>query len=168
MSLIEEQVEELNRERLIRQKLQLYCRGIDRCDPDLIASVYHPDGTDDHGSFVGLGADFASYATEHLRKGSESTTHFLGESLFDFVAPDHASVETYVQAIHRRVDDEGIFFEKFGGRYVDRFEKRHGEWRIAHRLCVHDWDAKERVTLAFAPGRFTEGTRGRSDPSYGS
>ena len=50
--------------REIRRRLLEYCRGIDRCDAALVASVYHPDGTDDHGSFVGLGTDFAVYATD--------------------------------------------------------------------------------------------------------
>ena len=160
-------LEELQRERLIRQKLLQYCRGIDRCDAELVASVYHPDGTDDHGSFKGLGRDFATYAAEHLKAGCDATLHALGDSLFNFVSPHMAIVETYVQAFHRRHDDDGIFLEKFGGRYVDRFEERSGEWRIAHRVCIHEWDAKERVELAFRPGRFVEGVRDRSDLAYG-
>jgi len=24
------------------------------------------------------------------------------------------------------------------GRYLDRYEKRDGEWRIIHRTCVHE------------------------------
>ena len=27
----------------------------------------------------------------------------------------------------------------FAGRYIDRFEKRDGEWRIAKRMVVYDW-----------------------------
>ncbi len=51
----------------------------------------------------------------------------------------------------------GVVLETFGGRYVDRFERRDGEWKIAHRTVVHEWDKVEHVELAFPPGRFTEG-----------
>ena len=56
--------------------------------------------------------------------------------------------------------------ETFGGRYVDRFERRDGEWKIAHRTVVHEWDKVEHVELAFPPGRFTEGVRGPRRLSY--
>ena len=55
--------------------------------------------------------------------------------------------------------------ETFGGRYVDRFERRSGDWKIAHRIVVHEWDKVEHVELAYAPGRFTEGVRGPADVS---
>ena len=48
-------------ERAIERRLVDYCRGVDRGDAALVASVYHPDGTDDHGSFKGLGVDFAEH-----------------------------------------------------------------------------------------------------------
>jgi hypothetical protein len=37
----------------IHEVLTRYCRGIDRCDAELLESVYHPDATDNHGQFVG-------------------------------------------------------------------------------------------------------------------
>jgi len=154
-------------ERAIRRLLLDYCRGIDRCDAELVASVYHPDATDDHGAFKGLGVDFAAYATDRLRAGCEATVHFLGDSLIDFHGPDRAVVETYVSAQHRRRDDAGPFLEWFGGRYVDRVERRHGRWAIADRVCIREWDKVERIELAFPPGRFTEGRRDRGDPCYG-
>ena len=54
-----------------------------------------------------------------------------------------------------------------GGRYVDRFARRKGEWRIAARLLVMDWvtetEAEDpRGVLA----RYVSGTWDRSDPSY--
>ncbi len=27
-----------------------------------------------------------------------------------------------------------------GGRYLDKLEKRDGEWRIAARIMIYDWD----------------------------
>jgi len=33
----------------IRRRLLDYCRGVDRCDAELVASTYHADAIDDHG-----------------------------------------------------------------------------------------------------------------------
>lgn len=153
-------------ERAIGRCLHRYCRGIDRCDATLVASVYHPDATDDHGAFKGLGVDFAGYATTALRRHAEATHHMIGPPDIHFTSPTTAHVETYVSAVHRCRDDQGPYLERFGGRYVDRFEQRDGQWLIADRVCIHDWNAKERVELAWPYDRFTEGRRDHSDPCY--
>jgi hypothetical protein len=37
------------------------------------------------------------------------------------------------------------------GRYIDRFERRHGEWRIAARTVVYDWiEERERPELGLS------------------
>ena len=49
-------------------------------------------------------------------------------------------------------------------RYVDRMERRGGEWLIARRVMVLDWHRIEPVSgvdVSAAGGR-----RDRSDPSY--
>ena len=122
--------------------------------------MYHPDGTDDHGSFKGLGVDFADYVTRRLGERYAATMHTIANTIIEFTGPDTAHVESHVCARQRRAD--GVVLETFGGRYVDRFERRDGEWRIAHRNLVHEWDKVEHVELAFPPGRYPEG--GRSDP----
>ena len=91
----------------------------------------------------------------------------VANTIIDFVDEDLAHVESHVCARHLRDDgDDVLAMETFFGRYVDRFERRAGEWKIAERVVVHDWDLAEPVTLAFPPGRFTEGARGPTDRSY--
>jgi len=148
----------------IQRCLLDYCRGIDRCDASLVASVYHPDATDDHGSFVGSGVDFARRVTAHLRRHATATTHFCGPPHIVFTSATTADVETQVLAWHRRRDDEGEYLEKFAGRYFDRFESRAGDWRIVHRALTHDWDAIERITNAFPAGTFAPSPRLDSAP----
>ena len=143
----------------IQRCLLDYCRGVDRCDADLLASVYHPDATDDHGSFVGLGVDFARSVTAHLLRRTLSTTHFCSPPHIVFTSERTADVETQVLAWHRCRDDDGEYLEKFGGRYFDRFERRGDDWRIAHRALTHDWDTVERITNAFASGTFVPSPR---------
>lgn len=150
----------------IQRCLLDYCHGIDRCDADLVASVYHADGTDDHGSFVGLGTDFAVHATRKLREYAVATTHFCAQPTIDFESSTVAQVETQVLAWHRVEGPDGQFLEKFGGRYFDRFECRNGDWRIAHRLLTRDWDTKETVDLAFPKNPFAPSPRiNSSNPS---
>jgi len=146
-------------ERAILRCLMDYCRGIDRLDEALVASVYHPDGTDDHGSFVGLGSDFARVVVRRLRAHAASTTHFIGNPIIDFTSDTTAEVEVQVLAWHRVQRDDGEWLEKFGGRYFDRFEKRAGVWRIAHRALTRDWDTLEKVNPAFPPGVFQPSPR---------
>jgi hypothetical protein len=152
--------DQLAAEHAIRRRLLEYCRGIDRCDAELVAGVYHPDGTDDHGNFKGPGVDFARYATDALARHAVATSHVIGDSLIDFVDPMVADVETPVMAVHRvRTADGSEVLERFGGRYFDRFECREGDWRIAERRLTWDWDTLERIDPAFPPGRFTPSPR---------
>ncbi|HET8747943.1 MAG TPA: nuclear transport factor 2 family protein, partial [Ramlibacter sp.] len=58
------------------------------------------------------------------------------------------------------------------GRYLDRFERRDGEWRIAERTVVYDW-IEERTRLELANDNATlfaqrQPTGGRmpQDPLY--
>ncbi|MFA7440540.1 MAG: nuclear transport factor 2 family protein [Sphingomonadaceae bacterium] len=142
-----------------------YCRGVDRGDVDLIRSVYHEDATDDHGMFKGLGVDFAPWIVDWNRTNIRLSQHFIGNFLCE-VDGDVAFTETYCIS----------FSEDFNGnnatvynRYIDRFERRNGEWKIASRVCVLDLTRIDPVTPSFGdvPGwDFKWGTADRNDPSY--
>lgn len=60
--------------------------------------------------------------------------------------------------------DEDVFV---GGRYIDKFERRDGEWKIAKRQGVHDWF---RFEPANEKGQLTASgptpSRSRQDPAY--
>ena len=59
-----EDLELLLAERAIQRVLTSYSRGVDRHDFELVRSYYWPDGTDDHGSFVGGVDDFITFPGE--------------------------------------------------------------------------------------------------------
>jgi ketosteroid isomerase-like protein len=143
-------------ERAIYELLTRYSRGVDRCDEELLRSCYHPDATDDHGWFKGLGIDFAGEVVAR-HKGGPITQHSISNVRLD-VRGDVAYGETYVTL--RTTGPNGEPVSGFG-RYIDRFERRDGEWRIADR----------KVTLEGAPPgqdltRFLQATQDRTDPSY--
>jgi hypothetical protein len=153
---VQDETQILLDERAIHELLTRYSRGVDRCDEELLRSCYHPDATDDHGWYKGLGTDFAREVVAR-HKGGPHTQHAISNVRLD-VRGDVAYGETYVTL--RTTGPDGELVSGFG-RYIDRFERRGGEWRIADR----------KVTLEGAPpGRdlsmFLQATQDRTDPSY--
>lgn len=116
----------------IEQILARYCHAVDRRDRDMLASVYWDDSYDIHISFQGRADAFIDWLMD-LLKGDYITSHILGQSSIELDG-DEARVETYVMGHHARPNAEGDDIVVVGtGRYIDRFEKRGGEWRIARR-----------------------------------
>jgi len=151
----------------IRDVLARYCRGVDRCDAELLRSVYHPGAVDDHGIFKGSAEEFVDVVLPGLLDTWAATMHVLGQSVID-VRGESADVETYFVAYHRRGADDETWLDTFGGRYVDRFEQRDGAWKIAHRVVVHEWSKVEQVEMTFPTDGFALGVRGRADVAYGT
>ncbi len=153
----------------IRDLLARYCRGIDRLDADLIASVYHEDAYDDHGTFKGSGKEFAKSVVVGLSR-FERTMHFLGNCLID-VDGDTANAETYCVAYHRTKAEDGPQKDFLAGvRYVDRIERRDGgPWLIANRVVVMEWTRWDPIVEQWdATAHFTMGRRDHSDLVYGA
>jgi hypothetical protein len=61
----------------------------------------------------------------------------------------------------------GNAIEQAGARYIDRFERRDGEWRIARRVAVIDWYVTgSRGAPSAHLDAFLRGRRDRADPVY--
>lgn len=119
-----------------------FARGLDRVDEAIIRSVFHPDGTDHHGAFKGDVDAFVSWVMPTLAT-MERTQHVIGNILVE-VSGDRAWSEAYFVAYHDMANAAGELIRMtVAGRYLDRFERRGGEWRIKHREFVSDWSASE-------------------------
>lgn len=129
-------VRELQDRQEILDCLMRYARGVDRLDRALILSAYHEDAIDDHGMFVGGPTEFADWVI-----AMHSTTHLSHlHSLFNHYCEldgDVAHTETYYMFCG--MNRQGMPLSMSGGRYIDRFERREGQWGIAARVCVRDW-----------------------------
>ena len=152
----------------IREAMARYCRGIDRLDVNLIKSAYHADAFDDHGPFKGARDDFVEWIVPFLRHEYVSTSHHLTTQSIE-VQGDVAHVETYAIVVQEKHAGGDIRQLIAHSRYVDRFEKRDGDWRIAHRVVVTD----SARTDAVAPWQgtspissLTRGTRDHTDPVF--
>lgn len=152
----------------IRDLAARYMRGQDRLDRELQMATFWPDSTTDYGIFKGSGPDFVNFAqdllTEHL-----ANQHIIGQHLIE-VEGDRAFGEVYYYAFHRIVQDGEPWDMLICGRYVDRYEKRGGEWRFAHRSELVDWARKEPAADAFLATDLAACLLGRHDTrdlSYG-
>ena len=134
----------------IQDALARYARGIDRRNWDCLLSAFHPGALVDQGDYKGtIEAMVETMKTRHAAIGQAA--HLIANCLIEFDSPDGAVVETYFLALLRsgtfpsemrrallgdRASLPGKIDLRSLGRYVDRFEKRAGEWRIARRVCV--------------------------------
>lgn len=160
------EVQQLLDEAAIHRVLVRYCRGIDRMDLELIRSIYHPDAVDEHSrSFSGLGVDFPeAIARTHANRGGGQ--HHIGNTIFELDG-DRARTETYFLSVTHLEAESGAEVAFVLGRYLDCFERREGEWRIAHRRVVHDLNSRVPHDMSLDPAHFLfHGARSGSDPSY--
>lgn len=172
MSIGEERLRALADKDEIRDVIMRYCRGVDRLDEELVRSCYHADSHDDHGHFKGNGHEFATFIVHSLPERTHATTHSVGNVLIE-LDPDDADLarsEAYSLAYLRRTDDDGTeWLDFFSGRYVDRFERRDGVWRISNRVVVHDWSASaplDETSFPLPMDTFIQGRRDREDLVY--
>jgi ketosteroid isomerase-like protein len=154
----------------IRELVNVYCRAADRHDHELMRSLYHDDAIDDHGSFFkGLAMDFIDMLPE-IQAPMEILHHNVTTHNIELHG-DHAEGETYILAFHKVKTGEGSFDLLIGGRYFDKYEKRDGEWKFAHRAVVADWANLHDPSIVNLDNPVIEGSYigrpGSEDPSYG-
>ena len=66
--------------------------------------------------------------------------HLLAPLSVKLTSPTTAEGECYGVALGFRREGEAPYKgNMYGGRYLDTFEKRDGEWRIASRRYIMDW-----------------------------
>jgi hypothetical protein len=155
-------VQELVDRQAITDVVLRYCRGIDRLDLELVRDCYHPDATDEHGTFTGTRDEYVDWVAGVLTRFT-GTMHVVANQLVELDG-DEALSETYGVAYHwgDPPDDQRRNFTT-GFRYVDRFARRDGDWRIAGRVAVREWTHVVPIEqqLVIPPER--DGRRGRRD-----
>lgn len=134
----------------IRQCIERLARGEDRRAGEMIKASYWPDARTDYGVFEGSFDEYYAWVIP----GSDAianTQHVLGQTYTE-LAGETARAETHVVSYHRVDMGAGDSDTCIGGRYLDRFEKRGGEWRIAHRLMLYDWYQDWGASIDWAQG----------------
>ena len=133
----------------IRAVLDRLARGVERRDQALIDSAFWPEAGHQAGQ-AGLAAMIRALP---LLQGARRSTQMPGDLRITLTsagvasaggaaaggADGTATVESRVVASHLldvASDQREIVI---AGRYIDRLERRHGEWRIADRRFLPDW-----------------------------
>jgi ketosteroid isomerase-like protein len=160
--IFEHFLDELEARTAIEDCLKRFARAVDRQDWVLARTLYHDDAIDDHGFFKGPPDAFLAHIAK-LHAEQEHSMHFNTNVLIEFQARERAFVETYVLVLQRFAGRRVTA----SARYLDRFEKRKGEWRVAHRTLVFGDTVSEpmREASGFPPG-FTVQKHGMDDPLY--
>jgi len=144
----------------IQHVIYRWCRAVDRLDREGMMAVFHPGAHDSHGPYVGPFEGLVDWAMKR-HENIPFCSHMVGNMLIDFVSEDVALVETYVRTNGRYPPAAKSRLAEFTGgsagpedvvmdvytssRYLDRFERRNGEWRIAERILIQDWKRMDPV-----------------------
>ncbi len=154
--------------RAIEDVVHTHARGHDRFDVDLLTAAYHPDGIDEHGAgAINKGSDYAEWANAIHAGGSQLHLHNITTHSCELDG-DIAHAESYVLVGLLNPDGKSVRF--INGRYIDRLEKRGGQWKIALRRCTVDLllagDASILEMPQFKAGGYIKGERSTDDVSY--
>jgi hypothetical protein len=162
----------------IRDVLLRYCRGVDRRDAELLLTVFHEDAVLDRGNSTRSAAEFIEFIAS---SPATQMMHSVGNVWIELEG-DTALSEAYfvstqiLDTTTRAVPDNGgsswvesapgLSIVTSAGRYLDRFERQDGTWKISYRAIVHEWGRMEPfVTSPDREGEY-RAARSRSDPSY--
>lgn len=143
-------------------------RGCDRHDSDLLSSAYHVEGIDEHGSAnVIPGPDYPDWANRMHSIGSIQNMHNITTHHCE-IDGDVAHAESYVIGLFFNADGKSA--QVLAGRYLDRLERRDGEWRIMLRRCTVEVGMRGNASFMnedhFRQMGFLKGLRNKQDLGY--
>ncbi|RQS68175.1 nuclear transport factor 2 family protein [Burkholderia sp. Bp8963] len=152
-------VQDLLDREAIRECLYRYCRGVDRGDETALRATYWDDATDRHGPYQGAATGFCDWALDMLKTPGRGV-HLIGNIMIELHG-DQALAESYFHAVQedRKVVPGAVTEVSLYGRYIDRFEKRDGEWKVAARTVVYDWSRSTPVADSTDIGMFGSARR---------
>ncbi len=162
---LEQQLATLVAKDEIRECLYRINRGMDRIDRELMLTGFHEDA-----QICWAAPDYVPLAVfieiaMRVQGTTSRVQHLIGQTLID-LSGDYASVETYEIGRHLTPMPDGEKDLFIAARYIDRFSRRDGRWRIERRLKLVD-------SIRVVEGNDTKydhvphkGLRNREDPSY--
>ena len=165
----EELLQEMLDEHQLRRLVHRYCRAVDRGDVEELRRLYHPDAADNHGGFSSGSAHTFIDQIAATRPYLRSMQHHVTTVEFA-IRGEAAEGEVYTIATHTFSAGGRDVDVIVGGRYLDRYEKRSGEWRFTERAIVTDTAFVNDPSAATFEHPVTKGTPtgspGEDDPSH--
>jgi SnoaL-like domain len=140
-------------------------RGRDRQDVELTRSAFWDDALDEHGPKVANAHEYPEQQNAGHAKFFASTSHNLCNHTCE-IDGDVAHCETYVVGTMLLKNLKSTIC--LIGRYLDRLEKRNGEWRIMLRRTTVDTSLSGDASFLQTPmvTGFPKAVWTKDDPSY--
>ena len=140
-------------------------RGRDRQDVELTLSAFWDDALDEHGPRVTSALEYPEQANAGHARFFKATCHNLANHSCE-IDGDIAHCETYVVGAMLIGNLKNTIL--LIGRYIDRMERRDGEWRIARRRTIVDTSLQGDASFLQTPmvTGFPKGVWSKADPSY--
>ena len=168
LAKLEKKIQYLTDRQEILDCISRNARGCDRHDSEMLSSSYHQDGVDEHGAAnVFPGQQYHEWANEVHSKGSIQNMHNITTHYCE-IDGDVAYAESYSIGLFFNADGESG--RLLAGRYIDKLERRNGEWKISLRRCTVEVgmtaDAAFMNTAYFREMGFLKGLRDTNDVWY--
>ena len=162
-------IDDILSKQALHELLMAYCRGVDRTDADLLRSTFHPDAEVITGVFNGAAMEFVDFIVALVRDQLKYVFHSVANEWFE-IRGDDALGESYAIALSSVDGPDGPIDVLTGGRYVDRFARRDGVWKIASRSFVCDWTISHPSSVQMDDGMYAalslHGKNSMDDPVY--
>jgi SnoaL-like domain len=162
---LERQVQYLADRQAILDCIVREIRGRDRQDVELTRSAFWEDALDEHGPKVAPAHEYPEQQNAGHAAFFKATSHNLSNHTCE-IDGDVAHCETYVVGAMLLKNLKSTIL--LIGRYLDRLERRDGEWRIALRRTIVDSSLLGDASFLQTPmvAGFPKGLWTRDDPSY--
>jgi hypothetical protein len=110
---------------------------------EALEAIFHPDGEIAVSWFRGPYSEFVAHCRRNHGRGS-TAKHLLWPSRIA-VKHDRATAETNVAILVRQTIDGVEVDLTSQGRFLDRIERRKGEWRMVERAALYERDRLDPV-----------------------
>lgn len=163
MTMTDSELQTIYDRQQISEALYVYCRAVDRVDRELGYTIWHNDADVDYGEAIyrGNARGLIDYICDSHLKGVVHS-HQVTNVIIRF-HDGGALSEAYVTSGMRMMVAGELKQVTTRGRYLDRWSRKGGPWRIERRMFVNDFDDVRTANPGSIPPRFT---LDRGDPSY--
>jgi len=138
---LEKELQKLLDKQAITELIHRYAHAVDRGDAEMLRSILHPDAVCDLGAVKFTAQEYYEAVKKILVEPQRywAVQHRVSNILID-LRGDMALSECVAASWHGR-EENGQRYHDFNSlRYLDRFERRSGEWRFVHRKAIYEWN----------------------------
>lgn len=167
---LQAKVASLSARQEIHDVYRRYIWGFDRRDEAITKSAFWSDAQINYGSILSTLDEFVSSHFSGHDAVSEKALQTLDEMSVE-IQGDTAHVVAYLVEFNTLKNSRSRFS---GVRYIDRLDRRGGQWRIAMREVIFEFFTETDNNLftglfkgrTYATSRCGMGTRDKRDPAY--